>query len=154
MISFRTLRVLKVSKVLKLLKLKVLKVLKSFKTIQSFKSYKKFWNSSFPSLWENFYKREIRWHCWTLYNLARLILLAPLNSWRNATSFLALSLLCNSRGSRGCNCDWVRTRVFLATTHEVVQRSYTRPVVTIKLLAKFYPIFWYVRPLYDKYWWV
>ena len=27
------------------------------------------------------------------------------------------------------------------------RRRYTSPVVTVSMLAKFYPIFWYVRPL-------
>ena len=30
---------------------------------------------------------------------------------------------------------------FLATSHKIVRRSYTDIVVTIRLLAKFYPIF-------------
>ena len=41
---------------------------------------------------------------------------------------------------------------FLATSYEVVRRRYTSPVDTVSLLAKFCPIFWYVRPLYDKNW--
>ena len=30
---------------------------------------------------------------------------------------------------------------------DVARRRYASPVVTVSLLAKFYPIFWYVRPL-------
>ena len=30
---------------------------------------------------------------------------------------------------------------------DVARRCYASPVVTVSLLAKFYPIFWYVRPL-------
>ena len=40
----------------------------------------------------------------------------------------------------------------VATSREVVRYSYTSTVVTIRLQAKFYPIFWYVRPLYDENW--
>ena len=42
--------------------------------------------------------------------------------------------------------------IFLATSHEVVRRFYTSSDVTVSLLAKFDPIFWYKRPLYDKNW--
>ena len=33
---------------------------------------------------------------------------------------------------------------------DVARRRYASPVVTVSLLAKFYPIFWYVRPMYDE----
>ena len=53
-----------------------------------------------------------------------------------------------------CVCVWLCMSVlrFLVTSHEVVRRRYTSPVVTVSLVAKSYPIFWYIRPLCDENW--
>ena len=54
-----------------------------------------------------------------------------------------------------CVCVYVCMYVcspFFATSHELVRRRYTTPFDTVSLLAKFYPIFWYVRSPYNENW--
>ena len=43
-------------------------------------------------------------------------------------------------------------QILLATLRDVVRCNYISSVVVISLLAKFYPISWYLRLLYDKNW--